>query len=497
MKFKQILTGVLALVMLAGSGAGCTQKTSGPSDKVVLKYVMPAPGKQEDSEKVWAAFNTKLQEKLPNVEVQFEVIPLSEYKQKFALMCASKEQIDIANNYGLDFSVEVENGTFEPLDALLEQYGAETKAALPEWFMDYQKVNGQIYGIPTYQMCANIRSLCFIKEYAEQYLDIAGLTNELNQNSMFTEKAFDILGDFAKKVKEAGIPFKSVAMPNIKGMETVVSHYSVDIGDDSCQVFNTYANDYMKNTYFKRAREWFQAGYIRQDVVGANDMNNFIGKKDGYLWWDAVWTPFVEENLTSKYGVEILTIPYADTYFIGKDNTAGGTSIMASSKHKEEAMQVINLLQSDKELYNLLVFGIEGEHYTKVGEDRIETVSPTGQATANDKYGLYKWIVGNTELAYDHQLEPEGYKHWVFDEVNSSENRSKLMGFVPDTSSISNYIAQVESIRDEYYGMLMSGAMENWEEMYAEWQNKLELAGNGKIIAEIQKQVDAFLAEKA
>ena len=35
--------------------------------------------------------------------------------------------------------------------------------------------------------------------------------------------------------------------------------------------------------------------------------------------------------------------------------------------------------QTDKELYNMLVYGLEGEHYTKIGEDKIETAPLEGE----------------------------------------------------------------------------------------------------------------------
>lgn len=493
MKVKKIISAALAIAAAASVFSGCTGKKKSSGGKVTLKYVMCAPGKQEDSDMVWTEWNKKLQEKLPNVEVQFELIPLSEYKQKFALMCASHEEMDIANNYGLDFSTEVHNGTFIPMDELIEKYGQEMKSVLPDWFFDYQKIDGSVYGIPTYQMCANLRGMCFIKEYADKYLDLEGFTKEMQSNEFFTEKAFSYLEEAMEKAAADGIKFKSALLPNFKGGERLISTFYTDENE---RVENIRISDNTVNAYYKTARRWFEKKYIRQDVVGATDQNNYIGKKDGYMWWDAVWTPFNAENLSKKYGMEIITVPYTSGYEISKDASAGGTSIMASSKHPEEAMQVINLLNSDKELYNMLVYGIEGKHYKKVGEDRIETVAPTGQATANDKYGLYKWIVGNTQLAYDNQLEPEGYKKWVFEEVNGTNDISKLIGFVVDTSKISNEITQVDAVNDEFYNSLISGAYPNWEEMLREYKEKLELAGNSKITEELQKQVNEFLAGK-
>ena len=490
MKFKKVLSAALSAAMAVTMLTACgTNKKTADGGMVTLKYVMCAPGKQEDSDRVWAEWNKTLQEKLPNVQVEFEVIPLSEFRQSFSLMLASNETMDIVNNYGLDFATEVENGTFAPLNELVAEYGQDLTAALPEWFMEYQKINGEIYGIPTYQMCANMRGMVFIKEYADKYLDLEGFTKALHSSQRFNDETLSYLDDMLAKMKADGIKYKTVSIPNIKGAENIVSSYSYIDG----KVMNYYASEEMKNVCLKRARDWYTNGYIREDVVGATDTSNYEGKKDGLPFWDTVWTPYVQDNLSAKYGIELITVPYSDKYFIDHNNTAGGTSIMSSSKHKEEAMQVINLLNSDKELYNMLVYGIEGEHYTKVGDDRIETVSPTGQATANDKYGLYKWIVGNTELAYQHQLEPDGYKEWVFEEVNSSDYVSDLMGFVPDISNIETELSQVEAVNGEFYADLVTGAFENWEERYDKWQKKLELAGDKKICEELQKQIDEFL----
>ena len=143
----------------------------------------------------------------------------------------------------------------------------------------------------------------------------------------------------------------------------------------------------------------------------------------------------------------------------------------------------------------MLVYGLEGEHYTKIGEDRIET--PTGaQATSSDKYGLWAWIVGNISFAYDLQTTQEGYKEWVFDEVNQSEWRSKLLGFTLDTSNISTELAQITAMEAEFWEPLKTGAVENWEETFNEWEEKFEAAGGLEVQEEIQKQVDEFLASK-
>ena len=495
MKGKRIIAAALVCAAFAGAMAGCAGGEKTADDKVKLKYVMPGPGTQEDSSRVWAEWNKKLQEKLPNVEVEFEVVPASEYKQNVALMLSAKEQIDILNTYGLDFINEVNNGTFAPLDDLLKKYGQETLGTLPGWFMDYQKKDGVTYGIPSYQICGSIPAIYFIKEYADKYLDIDGFTKAFQNNSTEMETAYGYLDDMLTKAKADGVTFKTTQCFWDKGMEDITSWFAIPINpDEEVKVMYGLLTEDKKKEYRMR-REWYKKGFIREDELSQTDNENYIGKKDGLPWWTTTYSPGYDKTLSEKYGVEIMAIPYYKGYYIPYKNSAAGTSIVESSKHKEEAMQVINLLQTDKELYNLLVYGIEGEHYKKIGEDRIET--PTGaQSTSSDKYGLWGWIVGNIENAYDLQTTQEGFKEWVFDEVNQSTWRSKLLGFNLDTSNISTELAQIEAIAEEYKDPLKSGSIEDCEGYMAEWESKFEVAGGNKVREEIQKQLDEFLASK-
>lgn len=140
----------------------------------------------------------------------------------------------------------------------------------------------------------------------------------------------------------------------------------------------------------------------------------------------------------------------------------------------------------------MLVFGIEGTHYTKVGENEITTISKK-MPVSSDKYGLYSWIVGNTSLRYDWDVQTKEYNDWCFNTINKSKNRSKLIGFVPELSNLQTKLAQIKSLKTEYMSSLVSGSLPNWEERYNEWMNKIDIAGNKEIIAELQKQVDEFL----
>ena len=93
------LTALGLATVTALSFVACGKKTADDNKEVTLKWVMSGPGKQKDADTVWAKYNEELQ-KMPgfkNTTVEFDVIPTSEYAQKFMLMLTSDEKVDIAN----------------------------------------------------------------------------------------------------------------------------------------------------------------------------------------------------------------------------------------------------------------------------------------------------------------------------------------------------------------------------------------------------------------
>lgn len=493
-KLRNVMAGAAALAITATALGGCSNKQTGDSNETVeLKYVMSGPGMQNDCEEVWAAFNEKLAEKVPGVKMDFEIIPGSEYNQKFMLMNSAREKIDIAGNYGLDFHTEAKNGTFAPLDDLLSEYGKETLKALPEWFMDYQKVDGVTYGIPSYQMCAVLRGVVFIKEQVDKYLDLDAFKKALYGSAHDNRAMYEILDKYMDDMAADGLKFNgSVKALNQRGWENLNYPYCVEYGDGEAKVVNYCLSENAK-LHYEYSKLWRDKGYIKEDAL--TNTTDYKGQVDGVQFWDVGYTPFIQDKLSEDYGNEVVVVPYYEKDYIGYKNSAGGTSIMANCEDPVKAMKVLNLLQSDKELYNLLVFGIEGTHYTKSGEDRIETPYNL-QADSNSDYGLYKWIVGNTQLAYNCPSETDEYKKWVFEESNKSDFRSPLIGFSFDKSSVEDYLTQITYINDKYYEPLMAGSFEDWEATYNEFCEQSNSLGNEKVIEEMQKQIDEFLKNK-
>ncbi len=494
-KINKRICLALALALSLSAFAGCGEKVSDNSENVEIKYTMAGPGIQEDSEKVWEAFNTELQKKLPGVNVKFDVYPANEYQQQFMLMLASGEKNDIANTYCLNTQSLVTNKTLACLNDLFDKYAKETKEALPEWFMEYGKFGEDLYFVPSYQMCASCWNMYFPKEYAEKYLDLEGLRKALDSSyDNISNEVLDILEDYARKVKASGVKSLGLAWPTEFGHENISYPFVINYYDDSYKVENFFASERYQNIR-KRWAQWKEDGLVASSVLA--DASEKKGIEGGYIFWTDPGTPFSADELNKTYEQPVIGVPIqtGEHYYIQHSNGAGGTAILESCENKDKAMQVINLLQTDKDLHNLLVFGIEGDHYEKIGENQIRT-EYVGQGTSSDRYGLWKWIVGNTELSYNIETEPAEYNDWVFNEVNASKDVSKIIGFKLNTKEIENELAQVSSIISEYNQDSEIPPASQPDPRYKEWMEKFEVAGNQKCIDEIQKQVDEFLASK-
>ena len=145
----------------------------------------------------------------------------------------------------------------------------------------------------------------------------------------------------------------------------------------------------------------------------------------------------------------------------------------------------------------MLVYGLEGDHYTKNADGTITTLEyDSGQARAESSYGMFKFSLGNSALTWINQSFDQEMYDWAFKTLPETAVVSNLIGFAPDTSAISSTLGQINAIVTEYSKQLIYMDCVDWEATYAEFMGKLESAGINDVISELQKQVDEFLASK-
>ena len=503
MKTKKILCGVLALSTALTMFAGCGKKDTAEGGEINLKWVMSGPGKQADSDVVWGKWNELLKtyEGFENVNVDFEIIPSSDYSQKFLLMQTSGEAVDLANTYsGGSFKEHVENETFVDLTDMMEKYAPDVLKELPQWAIDMGKVDGRLYGLTNYQqMSAPMWGYIVEKAEADKYLDKENLEKVARSSDILTKEELDIFEKYFEDLKVNGEldhgmrPGSTWAM---KGYASIpgAGNYMYRINSDKVVVENRIQLDTYK-MITERFHDWFKKGYIRKDILSCE-----VNKGD-YNMNHTQWHAYAENawniaNADEKG--EHYIIRNQDNFYLPESANSGYQTVMAVSEYPEKALSLLDLMftEKGKDLYRMLVYGLEDQHYKMIGEDRIEPIGYTGtQGTSDAPYGLAKWMVGNTANAFETKADPEGWNDYVFNDWNKNAVPSVFAGVSIDVEPIQSKLDQINAVVSEYIDQLTSGAMTNWEATWEEATKKLEIAGNQECIDYLQKAVDEALGQ--
>lgn len=489
-------------------------------EPVVLEWYYRGNGQQKDTDEVEAAVNELLKQYpgLEHVSININCFPSSDYAQQVALSQASGLQMDIVNSVNLDFYKEVANGTWMPMEDYISD---ELKNALPEWLWEMGTVDGHIYMVPNYQNAFNTQYLIFPKAYMDKYGNYDEMKAILQDESKsLTEKA-DCLEAYVKAVAEGEGQAKycaELAMANDSGsmgfgfttpFDNLGNRFIVEDGSGKVQYALT--DDFYKEAYGIYAK-WFDEGLFAPDGVTTSwDNYNNAHMMDAV---SCVYSPKemygseerVANTYTNQWGFEVVAINIQPYNFIQKNWGAGGNGISSTCQHPEEAATLLEAITSGseigKKIYNTMVFGIEGKHYEFEDEanDRIRTFEYDGsQGGVDTSYAGLKWILGNSFYAYKNQAVLDD-QYPVAKELNESPDTvaSSLIGFTPDTSAVQTQIDQVNAVADEYYATLVRGVLgaDGWEAYYNEFVEKLKVAGIDDVIAELQSQLDAFLASK-
>lgn len=153
-------------------------------------------------------------------------------------------------------------------------------------------------------------------------------------------------------------------------------------------------------------------------------------------------------------------------------------------------MMFMNLMYTDKDIANLFIYGIEGKHYVKVSDNTIDY--PAGIDKKTVGYSWDSWLYANPSIAY--LMKSDLQDMWKLTaEANQKAVKSKALGFSFNAELVKNEVTALKNVTDQYVKGLESGTLDPADKL-PEFRTKLKAAGIDKVIAEKQKQLDAWAA---
>ncbi|MBB6733649.1 ABC transporter substrate-binding protein [Cohnella zeiphila] len=468
------------------SGDSSTASVAADLKPYKLKVVYEGPP-QPDEKKVEDAMNKILTEKI-NATIDLIPIDWGVWDDKMNLMIASREPVDVLFTAQWNgYSKNVAKGAYLDLGDLLKQYGQGIIDSLDPAFLEGSKINGKNYGIPTNKELAFAGGLVYRKDIADELgLDMSQVKKPEDLDAIYKtvkEKKPDMIplymmgGSLVGQLTE----FDSLGDGTIPG---VIEKEKTDTTVKLAQDFDVYKR--MVNI----TRDYYQKGYINKDAATTQLSEGDAFKAGNVFSAIQPLKPGKDAELAAAAGLQN---KLTEIYFTGKtvstSETAGAMlAISSTSGDPARAMMFINLLHTDKELVNLINFGIEGVHYTLNGD----VMTPTAQA-ANYSPGV-AWELGNQFL--NHVWDSEAPDKWdQFRQFNEGAIKSPGLGFVFDSEPVKAEVGALANVIKQYGAAIETGSVDP-DKMLPEYVSALKAAGVDKVIAEKQKQFDAFLASK-
>ena len=488
-----LLVSVMAGSMLAGCGSdNASSSNDGSSksadssnqDSYTVKILAPGDASTDDCAKISEAASKITEEKF-NTKVELTRVGFGSHDQQVNLTLASSEKLDLMYEYCGNVTSAISSGQIVPITDYLDSYGSDMKSQISDSDWKCVTFNGDIYGVPANKEKATGWGFAMNKEMA----DATGI----DYSSIKTEEELEPLLEKVKEMYPDVYPI--VSNNGSMSLMTDQDDLGGDIGSlesasgDNTTVINYYGTDEYMNE-MKLRYDWAQKGLLMPDAsTSTENANSLIGAGKGFGRFTNT-KPGIEKEMEKEVGKEVVVLEMVKPY-----TTTTRVDIVwyvpHNSEKPERAVQVLNEIYTNPDLANLFINGLEGKHYEFVDKEKGIVNYPEGVNASNTGYTSLPWAWPNETISYIW----EGLDSDIWDQIqefNKDATVSPAKGFAWDNTEVQNEVTACANVVAKYGPALECGSLEP-ETTIPKFLDELKAAGADTIIAEKQKQLDAWL----
>lgn len=445
----------------------------------------------DHGERVNKAINEYLGPKY-GLQLNLTYFPVGDWISKVQMNIAAGEQVDLMTLCIMNGLNEMsQSHMLMDISDYMEENGKDALEMMKEYYPTYYR-EGKLLGIPTYRGYISNLYILMRRDILEE-LDMVEKAENLKTWSDYEEILEAVRANYTDETGLWPLGSRNCFPGGMYESDEIDSRIQWDeLGNPNSFIFT----DYDGNVSFLLDQPLYEEKLVMLRRWRDN----------GWIWPDSSLTDssgddLLKQNVTfstfesGEYGIQsvkedncghpLVCFQYSNGWVHTSALTGWGVGVPVTAEEPEEACRMINALYTDSTLMNLLIRGVEGEDYTVEGGEVVYTEDP--------HYYEADFVVGNNTLLVP--LKGQGADYYEkIREINENAALSPYLGFIVDESELSDVIANMSAVYDQYFRDLHTG---NYSpEMYAEYKSKLATAGVYEYIDAVQEQLTAWLATR-
>jgi putative aldouronate transport system substrate-binding protein len=398
-------------------------------------------------------------------------------------------ELELLEKQGVTFDVlpdDMPGARFLELDNLLDQYGREAKAVIGDELLNFTRADGKLYVLPSVSDYVASSGVAMRKDIVEKY--------DIDLSSIHSLKDLDPVLERVHALE----PDLRLISPN-QTRRGFLGRLRFDDAFLRCvcdldpenpsRVVNYYATDEYRDAV-NRFRRWYLSSYLPDQMMLQNTRAEQLMQAGELFAYNCAYKPGVDYEESMSSGRDVVVAPLMEPVITRRSLDSSRWGISQSCLNPGKAMQFLNLLYTDSDLVNLLIYGIEGEHYVRLPDGTIGYPDGMDAETAGYR-NTVPWVLPNQLLSYVwHGNDPDVWKKTeVF---NKTARVSKVIGFTFDPGPVQQENDALNGIVSNYSYGLETGQLD--PDVYlTKMLKEMEEAGVERVIAEAQRQYDLFL----
>jgi putative aldouronate transport system substrate-binding protein len=434
-------------------------------------------------------------------KVVFNFVPWGDYQNKLRALVAAGD--DYEAHFDGDWGAiptMAPGGAFLAIDDLVPKYAPNIWKTVDKDAWEKSKYAGEIIGIPWRWPKSERRSIQVRYDLYKKY----GLKEfDTLNGDVFTLDDYEKYLDGVAKNEPGMIPVSPTdqwmsPFSYVGGYQALNEQWNIvyDLEDPKLKLMDLEKTDFYK-TMIARFRRWYLNGYFEKDVMAQKEhyKDLMIAGKTA-----SIVHVFNSENELSmqikpthpdwEVKAHLLRVDLVGPLSPPMNNFL---LFNRNGKNPELAIRFWEWMHLNQENYDLVMYGIKGTHWNEGPNRTVEIPAPYSMADS-PYYGWHgRWCAWWPEYERPTADDLPG---WAEKEVKAAYINDKIpphVGFFPDLSAVKNEIAQRFSNKQNIGKGLELGVLDP-DEAYEDYIAKQNAAGVDKILAELQKQIDNWLA---